>query len=166
LRRFILFVLVGLIGIVLVGCSFGQSPETVTKEFLTSLQTCDFDKAATYTETSDKDISKDIIKNDEGERIGKLILSKATYEVGTSSTTGEKLTVKVKVTAIDMVRIATKVMSELMPMAFASAFSDDKNASNEQMDSLMNQYLENSISDAQAPKVANEVNVNLIASCL
>jgi len=49
---------------------------------------------------------------------------------------------------------------------FASAFSDDKNASNEQMDSLMNQYLENSISDAQAPKVANEVNVNLIASCL
>jgi len=46
-----------------------------------------------------------------------LILSKATYEVGTSSTTGEKSTVKV--TAIDMVRIATKVMSELMPMAFA-----------------------------------------------
>lgn len=155
----IVVLLVLSMSIFVAGC-FGASPETVTQDFLTAFKASDFEKAASYAVTQNASkIETDMAKDEDGERIGKLILSNTSYEVGKAVKEGDKAKVSVKVTAVDMVRIATKAMSELMPLAFAAAFSE---TDNNEMDAMMNQYLENSILDPQAPKVTTDVNVNLV----
>lgn len=161
IQKRLLIAIALLLLVTVTGCST-MPPDTVTKNFLSALQTSDFERAATYVVDSNPLALKKNLpgKDEKSEQIGKSLLSKATYEVGAVKKTGDQATVSVKVTAIDVVRVATKAMSELMPMAFAAAFSKDK--SKQDMDAMMNQYLENSISDPQAPKVTTDVNVNLV----
>lgn len=161
MRKIIVVMLVLLLTVFVAGC--GKSPSTVTGEFLAAMKVADFEKAALNAEVSDKNtVAGEFLSDEKSEKYGKLILSKASYVVGEEKIEGDKATVKVKVTAIDMVRVATKAMSELMPMAFASAFSGDDEESKKKMDAMMDQYFENSIADPEAPKVTKEVDVNLV----
>lgn len=157
--RMILLVVIVAAGLVLAGCG-GPSPEVVVNEFTAALKAGDWEKAATYVENQDKTVFQKDIKDEKGEKFARLILSKAAFEIGKAEVSGNQAKVNVKVTAVDMVRVAAKTMSELIPMAIAAAFSQD--GAQKDMEAMVEQYFMNSISDPQAPKTATDTAVNLV----
>lgn len=157
----ILFIAIIVIGILVAGCGGGKSPETVVKEFTTALQAGDWEKAAVCVENENKAAFQKDIKDEEGEKIAKQILAQATFDVGSTTITGEQAVVNVKVTSLDMIRIAANMMSELMSLALASAFSEDGQGN---IDAMVEQCLQNSLSDPNAPKTTTDTTVNMIKS--
>lgn len=150
-----------LILLTLTACSSGPSPSDISKQFLKYLNEADYEKVAILVDKSDTSEIKDRIPGDDksAEKIGKLMLSKFSYVIGESKIDGDKATVNVKVTSLDMLRIVSKTISEIMPLAFASAFSND---GSQDMDSLMEQYMLNSMSDPNAPIISTNTVINLV----
>lgn len=142
-------------------CSSGPSPTDVSKGFLGALKEANYEKAGSYVDKSDTSVIKSKIpgKDENSEKIGKIMLSKFTFEVGESKIDGDKATVKVKITSLDMVRIVSKTMSEIMPLAFASAFSSN---GQQNINNLLEQHILNSMSDPKAPMTTTDTIINLI----
>lgn len=155
----LLLVVIVAAGLVMAGCG-GPAPEVVVSEFTAALKAGDWEKAATYVENKDKAAFQKDIKDEKGERFARLILSKAAFEVGKAEVSGSQAKVNVKVTAVDMVRVAAKTMSELIPMAIVAAFSQD--GDQKDMEAMAEQYFVNSISDPQAPMTATDTAINLV----
>ena len=143
-----------------IGCSSTTPPDQVVKSFLDAMVKGEFEKAAEFVvgEGEEKDIVK-TPEDKEGERLAKAILAKVTYELGEKKIDGDNATVAAKITAPDLLRITSKAISELLPMAFAMAFSEDN--SEDQMDAMFQQYFENAISDPNAPMAVSDVQVSL-----
>ncbi len=142
------------------GCSSGPPPEKVTRDFFDAMIRSDFETAAKFA--GGANIKEDVLKtteDEQSERLAKSILARITYEVGDKKVEGNKAEVSVKVTAPDLLRITSKAMSELLPMAFAMAFSE--NQSQEKTDALFQQYFENAINDPNAPMTTSDVKVKL-----
>lgn len=154
----LVFLTLSIIGISITGCG-GKSPEVVFKEFGSALQTKNWAKAKTHLENNGNQLFQESTNDEEGEKIAKLILSTTLFEVESSEATNNQATIKVKVTALDMVRIVGQTMREILSLAFTEALSGK---SQENMDVMMNQYLQNSISDPQAPKTTIDTSVRLI----
>ncbi|MEM5777677.1 MAG: DUF5105 domain-containing protein [Candidatus Aenigmatarchaeota archaeon] len=155
----ILYVL--LILLLLTACNSGPSPKDVVNEYLNALKEGNFQKASQYVEEVGKDfISDKINKNQDDEKFGKLILSKISYEIGNVKINKNEAWVETKITSIDMPTLVAKTMSQLLPLAFASAFGG--NEDQQQMDNLANQYIENNINSPDAPKTTTQVNIHLI----
>ncbi|HBV95844.1 MAG: hypothetical protein JL50_04290 [Peptococcaceae bacterium BICA1-7] len=157
--RMLLLVVIVAAGLVLAGCG-GPSPEVVVSEFTAALKAGDWEKAATYMENQDKSAFQKDIKDEKGEKFARQILSKAAFELGKAEVSGNQAKVGVKVTAVDMVRVAAKTMSELMPIAIAAAFSED--GDQKDMEAMAEQYFMNSISDPQAPMTVTDTAINLV----
>ncbi|MCG8401409.1 MAG: DUF4878 domain-containing protein [Firmicutes bacterium] len=162
MKKSLLFVFIAIMaaGILVAGCG-GKSPETVVKEFTTAMKAGDWEKAALCLENEDTTILQKDVANEEEEKIAKQILAQATFEVGSATITGEQAIVNVKVTSIDMIRIVTGMMTELMSFALSSAF-DGSGENQDNIDAMADQYLKNSISDPNAPKTTTDTTVNLI----
>lgn len=142
------------------GCSSTPSPDQVVKSLLDAMIKGEFEQAAELL--GGVSIQEDVLKtteDEQGEKLAKNVLARVTYEIGGKKVEGNKATVSVKITAPDLLRITSKAISEIMPMAFAMAFSEDQ--SQEQTDALFQQYFENAISDPNAPMVTSDVDISL-----
>jgi len=143
-----------------VGCSSGPSPDKVVNDFLDAMVKGDLETAVKLA--GGANIERDILKtaeDEQEERLVKSILSRVTYEVGDKKVEGDKAEVSVKITAPDLLRITSKAMSELLPMAFAMAFSEDQ--SQEETDTFIQQYFENAISDPNGPITTSDIKITL-----
>lgn len=153
----LLLVVIVAAGLALTGCG-GPAPEVVVNEFTAALQAGDWEKAATYVENQDKSAFK--MDDPKAEQFAKLILSKATFEYGKPEISGDQAKVSVKVTAVDMVQVTTKAMSDLMAVAIDEALS--QNGEQKDMEAMAEQYFMNGMADPKAPKVATDTAVNLV----
>ncbi|NLO88837.1 MAG: DUF4878 domain-containing protein [Clostridia bacterium] len=153
----ILSLMILLVLLINVGCSSGPPPEKVVEDFLNAMIKGKFEKASELC--GGTNVEEDVMKTSEdeqGERFARSILSKVTYEIGDKKVEGDKAEVNVKITAPDLLRITGNVMRELLPMAFAMAFS--KEQSEEETNALFEQYFENAINDPNASMTTSEVN--------
>lgn len=143
-----------------VGCLSGPSPDKVVRDFFDAMIKGDFVTAAKLAGVAD--IQTDVLKtpkDQQGEQIVKSILARVTYEIGGKKINGNKAEVSVKVTSPDLLRITGQVMTELLPVAFAMAFSQEQSSQN--TEALFEQYFENAIKDPNAPMVTSDITVQL-----
>ncbi|WP_141538063.1 DUF4878 domain-containing protein [Bacillus cereus] len=159
-KLLLLMMVVGLTVGVLAGCA---NPKDTAEEFLTALQKGDVEKARTFVE-SDKEFSKLNEKTDDAEV--KEMLSAITKnfkfeKLEEVSKKDDKAEVKVKVTSADLSVAVTKAMGEVMPMAFASAFSEDKEQSEKAIEKTMTSAIVKHLSDKDAIMATREVTLNL-----
>jgi hypothetical protein len=158
-----LVVMMGLLMSVLAGCS---NPKDTVQEFLTAIQKGDYEKASTFVYASDKgyDFSK-LNKTEDGidgksvlNAIGKNYKFEKPEQV---SKKDDQAKVKVKITSVDMAVATTKTIGEIMPMAFASAFSENQEQSDKAMEQMMTTTLVKNLSDKDATMVTRTVTLNL-----
>ena len=132
-KLLLLMMVIGLTVGVLAGCA---NPKDTAEEFLTAIQKGDVEKARTFVE-SDKEFNK------------------------LNEKTDDKAEVKVKITSADLSVAVTKAMGEVMPMAFASAFSEDKEQSEKAIEKTMTSAIVKHLSDKDAIMATREVTLNL-----
>ncbi|MEA1009792.1 MULTISPECIES: DUF4878 domain-containing protein [Bacillus cereus group] len=159
-KLLLLMMVVGLTVGVLAGCA---NPKDTVEEFLTALQKGDIDKARTFV-VSEKEFSKLNEKTDDAE--AKAMLSAITKnfkfeKLEEVSKNDDKAEVKVKVTSADLSVAVTKAVGEVMPMAFASAFSEDKEQSEKAIEKTMTSAIIKHLSDKDAIMATREVTLNL-----
>lgn len=142
------------------GCLSGPSPDKVVTDFFDALIKGDFVTAAKLAGVAD--IQTDVLKtpkDQQGAQIVKSILARVAYETGSKKINGDRAEVSVRVTSPDLLRITGQVMTELLPMAFAMAFSQEQ--SSQSAEALFEQYFENAIKDPNAPMVTSDITVQL-----
>jgi len=148
--------------IVLTGC-FGPSPDRVVTDFFSAIKEGNFDTAANYIKSSNsnEEFREKLEKAQDidDQKLAELLFSKLSWEIISTSKDQNTAEVKTKVTSIDMVRVFTEVMNQIMPLAFASAFDEN---SSEKIEELTDQYFMNAISDPDAPTITSEVTVKLV----
>ncbi|WP_246145465.1 DUF4878 domain-containing protein [Bacillus rubiinfantis] len=152
---------------ILAGCGAPKPADTVN-EFLTAVKDADYKKALTYVD-SNKDSEfnlSELSKKTEGEidgmKIFNAIAKSYKFEKPEEvSTDGDKAKVKVKITSVDMQIALSQTISEVMPMAFASAFSEDQAATDKQMEKLMEGTLMKNLSPKNATMATRNVTLNL-----
>ncbi|OFD98003.1 hypothetical protein BWGOE13_13450 [Bacillus mycoides] len=159
-KLLLLMMVIGLTVGVLAGCA---NPKDTAEEFLTAIQKGDLEKARTFVE-SDKEFSKLNEKTDDAD--GKAMLSAITKsfkfeKLEEVSKKDDKAEVKVKVTSVDLSIAVTKAMGEVMPMAFASAFSEDKEQSEKAIEKTMTSTIIKNLADKEAAMTTREVTLNL-----
>lgn len=146
-----------LVFIGLTGCSAASPDKTVT-DFLDAVKQGDFETALQYVET---EADQPIISLDspEEEKLGKLIFSKLSYKIVSTSKDNDTASVQTEITSPDLLRIVTQAMGDLFALAFTNAFSQDTN--NQDMDKIAEQYFEDSLSDPNVPMATNVVEFTL-----
>lgn len=157
-KLFLKIISIMLVMATLVGCSSAPPPSKVVENFFKALQENNYQEIGKYIEGDTDKIGK--FNNEDEEKLTKAITSKLKYEIVSTENKGNEATVKVKVTAPDLLKITSKTISELMGIAFATAFSDDSQQLD--MEKLTQQYFLNSVSDPNAPMVTTEVDIKLI----
>ncbi|MDR4985658.1 hypothetical protein RGU74_18690 [Bacillus cereus] len=159
-KLLLLMMVVGLTVGVLAGCA---NPKDTVEEFLTAMQKDDIEKARTFV-VSDKEFSKLNEKTDDAEAKAMLsaIMKNFKFEkLEEVSKNDDKAEVKVKITSADLSVAVTKAMGEVMPMAFASAFSEDKEQSEKAIEKTMTSAIIKHLSDKDATMATREVTLNL-----
>lgn len=157
-KLFLKIISIMLVMAALVGCSSAPPPSKVVENFFKALQENNYQEIGKYIEGDTDKIGK--FNNEDEEKLTKAITSKLKYEIVSTENKGNEATVKVKVTAPDLLKITSKTISELMGIAFATAFSDDSQQLD--MEKLTQQYFLNSVSDPNAPMVTTEVDIKLV----
>lgn len=157
-KLFLKIISIMLVMATLVGCSSAPPPSKVVENFFKALQENNYQEIGKYIEGDTDKIGK--FNNEDEEKLTKAITSKLKYEIVSTENKGNEATVKVKVTAPDLLKITSKTISELMGIAFATAFSDDSQQLD--MEKLTQQYFLNSVSDPNAPMVTTEVDIKLV----
>lgn len=134
-------------------------PDVTVKNFLDAVKQQDFNKASTFIK---REGTKEEFKYDspEQEKIIKAVFSKLDYKLDKTTKNGNTATVKAKITSVDLTRVTTKMISELMPTLMAQAFSEEKPDEAKQNE-MMLQYMLNSINDPNAPKTETDVDIKL-----
>lgn len=158
-----LIMVVGLSIGVLAGCS---NPKDTVQDFLTAIQKGDFEKASTFVENKDNGYEFGKLNETTDGIDGKAIFSaiaksykfEKPVEVSKKNDTAE---VKVKITSVDMSVVMTKTIGEIMPVAFANAFSQDKEQSDKAMQQMMASTFIKNLSDKDAAMATREVTLNL-----
>lgn len=158
-----LIMVVGLSIGVLAGCS---NPKNTVQEFLTAIQKGDFEKASTYVENKDNGYEfgklNETTDGMDGKAIFNAIVKNYKFENPVEvSKNNDTAKVKVKVISVDMSVAVTKTIGEVMPMAFASAFSQDQAQSDKAMQQMTVSTLVKNLSDKDATMATREVTLNL-----
>ncbi|MED3394658.1 hypothetical protein [Bacillus wiedmannii] len=157
-KLFLLMMVVGLTVGVLAGCA---NPKDTTEEFLTSIQKGDVEKARTFVE-SDKEFNKLNEKTDDAKAMLSAITKNFKFEkLEEVSKKDDKAEVKVKITSADLSVAVTKAVGEVMPMAFASAFSEDKEQYEKAIEKTMTSTIVKNLADKDAAMATREVTLNL-----
>jgi len=161
LKRFIsLLSVFSTISLLFAACSSGPAPKTVVTNFLDAVQAGEFEKAQSYLATENNLFDSQVSTTSDafGEEVGKKIFARLEYEIKSQEINGDTAKVTATITSLDMVRIIGQLFYELLPMAFAAAFSDQSEAD---MDAMVEQYILNIISDPNAPTTKSDVVINL-----
>ncbi|MGG0238003.1 hypothetical protein [Bacillus rhizoplanae] len=156
-------VMIGLLMSILAGCS---SPKDTVQEFLTAIQKGDYEKASTFVYKSAKGYDFSNLNKKEDGIDGKAVLNAIgkNYKFEKPEQVSKKddqAKVKVKITSVDMAVATTKTIGEIMPMAFASAFSENQEQSDKAMEQMMTTTLVKNLSDKDATMVTRTVTLNL-----
>lgn len=156
----LIFVIIGvMLTVALTGCS--AKPDATVQNFLDALKQQDVQKASGFVK--DENSKKDEFKYDspEQEKMIKAIFSKLDYKLDKTTKNGNSATVKAKITSIDLTRVTTKMVSELLPTLMSQALSDEKQDDKKQNDMIV-QYMINAINDPNAPKTETDVEIKLV----
>jgi hypothetical protein len=164
-KLLLLMMVVGLTAGILAGCSSAEPKDTV-KEFLTAIQKGDIEKAHTFVDSADNGYDFSEMMETKDGISGKEVVDAVTKnykfeELVEVSKTDDAAEIKVKITSVDMSVAATKTIGEVMPMAFASAFSEDKEQAKKNMEKLGATALIKHLKADDAPTATREVTLNL-----
>lgn len=146
------------------GCSIFQRPNALADQFLQALQANDFEKLASlvYTKEGTKaelKITPEELNTNEG-KIMKALLSKLTFEPSkTVSKEGDSAVVSVKITTVDTNVLYAKLMQEIMPLAFASAFAGEEEQ--KEIEKMMPSLMLKNINDSNVTMITKEIKINL-----
>lgn len=141
--------------VMLVSC--GPKPDATVKNFFDAAKKTDFSSMANCMKKSG---NKGDLKFDDKdqETIVKSVFSKVSYEVVSSTVDGDKATVKTKVTSVDLPKIYSKTVSDLMPSLMASELA----GKNEDAKTQIMQTFINSINSPKVDKTTTEVDIKLV----
>lgn len=145
-----------------VGCDLvASSPEKTVNNYLAAVKKMDFDAASKYVKQTDTSTSVFNNQDDpEAEQMMRAMFSKMSHKTLSSKITGNTAQVVTSITSLDMLRITSSVMGDLLPMAFASAFSEGSDSDN--TDQIAQQMFMSALSDPNAPMTTEQVSINLI----
>lgn len=144
----------------------GPSPEVVTRSFLDAMKNDQWAEAARFVDSSNLPASMSTLQNQaastsekdsDSERLAKLLFSRISYNLGSTKVEGDSATVKVQIKAVDLRRIIAKYISDILPLALASAFSGGK----AELAPKVNKYVEDAVADPQAPMSTTDIDVKL-----
>ncbi|EKS4344922.1 DUF4878 domain-containing protein [Clostridium sporogenes] len=154
-------IFITLLSISLTGCS--PKPDETVKGFFGALKQQDIKKASTFINVNSfyKELKVDEFDSKEQEKIVKAVLSKFDYSLGDVEKNGHTATAKVSVTSIDLGKITTKTIDEILPNLIDEAFSKGKIDEKKQQ-AVIIQYMLNSINDPNAPKIKTNITVKLV----
>ena len=154
-------IFITLLSISLTGCS--PKPDETVKGFFEALKQQDIQKASSFVKynSSEKDLKIDKFDSKEQEKMMKAVLSKIDYSLGEVNKDGDSATAKVSVTSIDLGRISTKTINELLPTLMSQAFSQEK-VDEKKQQAIVFQHMLNSINDPNASKTKTDVTIKLV----
>ena len=156
--RWLLILIIPVLMFSLVGCSEPNypKPEETVKGFFGALNKSDLKTAESYTVSG----SGFDFTDPQEEKLAKLMLSKTSYELVSSEENGDKATVKIKITSLDMPAIFETMMTDLIGQMTDAAFNGEE-ITDEKSQEMTMQYLEESMSKTDAPVVTNDQTVTL-----
>ncbi|EJO5347241.1 DUF4878 domain-containing protein [Clostridium botulinum] len=164
LKKLMPIIFIAILGISLTGCS--PKPDETVKGFLQAIKQQDVKKAVTFINVKSgykelKIDELDGLQGKEGEKVLKAFLSKFDYSLGDVEKNGNTATAEVVITTIDLGKISTKIIDEVLPDIMSKAFSQKKIDTKKQQDAVIQNMLK-SINDPNAPKIKTNVSIKLV----
>lgn len=159
-----LFMIVVLSCFSLVACGNAEPTDTV-EQFMTAIQNDDWEKAYTYidTQTEPTDLT-DLANGDEAYMKQMLSAISKSFEfesITEASSDEENATVTVDITSLDFSIAVTSTMSEIMPLAFGLAFSEDEAAAEKQIEDLTAATLMKHLTNENASLATRNITLDL-----
>lgn len=160
MKKTITIISTTLLAVTLSACGQPQPKDTV-KDFLTSFQKGDIEKAGTYvSEDFESNVLNDS-KEEASEKLIKAFIRDYKFEdVKEISNKGDTAKVKAKITSIDVADAYTSAVSEVMPLAFASAFNEVED-SDKAMEKLMEKTVIKKLTAKDAPYDTRTITLTL-----
>ncbi len=146
----------------LIGCGQAKPTDTVDG-FLTSFQKGEFEAAASYVDNNEN-TKDDSTLTGQDEQLLKALITNYKFEKPIEvSKEDDKAEVKVKITSVDYGVAVTRTIGEIMPMAFASAFSEQTEESDKAMEMMMmsTHLIFGKLTNEKATMSTREVTLNL-----
>ncbi|EJO5347240.1 DUF4878 domain-containing protein [Clostridium botulinum] len=161
LKKLMPIIFIAILSVSLTGCS--PKPDETVKGFFEALKQQDIQKASKYVkqDSSDKKLQINKFDSKEQEKMVKDVLAKVEYSLGDVEKSGDTATAKVSVTSIDLGRITTKTINEMLPTLMSQAFSQEK-VDKKKQQAVILQHILNSINDPNAPKTKTDITVKLV----
>lgn len=156
LKKFIVLITSFCLLISITACG-GQKPDEAVKGFFDALSKNDLKTAATFLNGSNKKLT---YSNENQKKIIDKLLPKIQYKIISSTVSGDTAKVKVNITAPDLVKITSKMATDLLPTIMTTAMSGNVDEKKEEQ--LIEDYYIKSISAKNVTMVSNEVNLNLV----
>ncbi len=152
-----------LVGI-LTACGSSKPTNTV-QDFMNSFKKGDLEKAATYIEGD----FNEVVGEEDNEEVGKAMLEAISknykFEKPVEVSTSEnKAKVEVEITSVDAGVAMSSTIAEVMPMAFATAFTEQTPESEKAFEDLMLKAVVKYLTSEDTPMVTRNVTLNLKAN--
>ncbi|WP_033167991.1 DUF5105 domain-containing protein [Clostridium sp. KNHs205] len=135
---------------------FPAADESV-KGFFTALSKADLKEAEKYCNS---DTGNFKFEDPQEEKLITLIFSKLNYEIVSSEEAGDTATVEVKLTNLDLQSVFEEMYGKIFDEAYDTALSEEE-MSDDDLEEKMMGYLEEGMSDPEAPVVTNEFEITL-----
>jgi hypothetical protein len=135
---------------------FPKAEESVTG-FFTALSKADLKEAEKYCKS---DTGNFTFEDPQEEKLINLIFSKLNYEIVSTEEEGDTATVAVKLTNLDLQLVFEEMYGKIFDDAYDSALSEEE-MSDDDMEEKMMGYLEEGMSDPEAPVLTSEFDVTL-----
>lgn len=136
--------------------SFPKAEESVNG-FFKALNEADLETATSYCASGSDNFT---FTDPQEEKFMKLLVQKAQYEIISSAEKGNTAMVTVKVTNLDLEKIFEEMMTKVTDEVFDAALEGRDISDDEATEMTMN-YLEEGMSNPDAPVVTNELNITL-----
>lgn len=146
----------------LLGCT--ANPDTTIKGFFDALKKSDIETASRYL-NGNTSINKGGLKFEktEHEKLAKQIFSKITYQILSSSNSGDTIIVKTKITAPDLNSISGELVTELFPIIFNKAGKGEE-INRQKVNELVMEYYGKRLNEDNLSMTTNEVDIKLTKS--
>ncbi|MDF2869240.1 MAG: hypothetical protein K0R05_815 [Anaerocolumna sp.] len=135
---------------------FPKAEESVTG-FFTALSKADLKEAEKYCKS---DTGNFTFEDPQEEKLINLIFSKLNYEIVSTEEEGDTATVAVKLTNLDLQLVFEEMYGKIFDDAYDTALSEEE-MSDDDMEEKMMGYLEEGMSDSEAPVLTSEFDVTL-----
>lgn len=165
-RSLISLIFIGLVSVILAGCG-SANPTTTVDDFLSSIQKNEFEKAGSYVQGGTESLVTDQESDEEFDEelaasIFENISNKYDFEKPEEvSADDDKAVIKAEITSIDMGSVLTSTMTEIMPLALASAFDEENAESEKAMEEMTEKVMVKYMTAEDAPLVTRTVEFNL-----